>query len=169
MRGSGKTYASLQIAKHFKNVIYLDPAGVYKYQYHLPSYVVNPENKMAIRHALNYAFATQKFVVVDEADLFKFNKHEDLYKLVMVARNWGCGYLAITRAPANIDKGFINNATWSLIFATYERNAREYLYETYTLESPYELSVLTVEKHNFMLAHYEQIIRKNGKPVLFKF
>ncbi len=171
MRGSGKTYASIQIAKNFNgDALYIDPAGVYHYQYHLNSYVVNPANKLAIKSILNYAFSHHKFVVIDEADLFKFSKYEELYKLVMIARNWGCGYLAITRAPANIDKGFINNATWSLIFATYEKNAREYLYETFTFDSPYDLNALKVEDHTFFLAHYEEVIRdENGKPKLFKF
>ncbi len=170
MRGSGKTYASLQIAKNFKNVIYLDPAGVYHYQYHLHSYIVNPADKLKIKSILNYAFANHKFVVIDEADLFKFSKYEELYKLVMISRNWGCGYLAITRAPANLDKGFINNATWSFIFATYEKNAKEYLYETYTFDDINDLNLLKVEDHTFFLAHYEEIIKdEKGKPKLFRF
>jgi len=116
---------------------------------------------------LNWAFRNSAFVVIDEASEFPFERYGSIRALVMRARNWGCGYLAVTRAPADLRKPFIANASYSLIFRIYELNAMEYLRHNYDVTIP---ELRGVRDHFFLLARGEQIIRdSNRRPIYFTF
>jgi len=175
MRGSGKTYASVQLVKELMKktkVVILDPTGAYntyRDEFDLKRvavFEVDVLEEDKINSILSWAFKNQAFVVIDEASEFPFERYGSIRALVMRARNWGCGYLAITRAPAELRKPFIANASYSLIFRIYELNAMEYLRHNYdvTIE---ELRGL--RDHFFLLARGEQIVRENGKAVYFTF
>jgi DNA helicase HerA-like ATPase len=176
MRGSGKTYASVQLVKQLEKktkVVILDPTGAYK-QYKTQ---FNPErtavievdvlDEQKIESVLRWVFKNKAFVVVDEASEFPFEKYGVIRTLVMRARNWGCGYLAITRSPADLRKAWIANASYSLIFRVYELNALDYLSHNYYVE-PNEIRA--IKEHYFILAKGEEIIRdKQRNPIYFYF
>jgi len=176
MRGSGKTYASVQIVKALMRktkVVMLDPTGAY-HSYRdefdpkrVAIFEVDVLDEEKINSILNWAFQHSAFVVIDEASEFPFEKYGSIRALVMRARNWGCGYLGITRAPADLRKAWIANASYSLIFRIYELNAIDYLVHNYNVK-PEEIKSL--KEHYFLLARGEEIVRNpNGKPVYFKF
>jgi DNA helicase HerA-like ATPase len=176
MRGSGKTYASVQIVKELEKktrVIILDPTGAYLHY----KKEFNPERTAVIEvdvldepkiwSVLKYSFDNKAFVVLDEASEFPFEKYGAIRTLVMRARNWGCGYLAITRSPADLRKAWIANASYSLIFRVYELNALDYLSHNYYVE-PNEIRA--IKEHYFILAKGEEIIRdKQRNPIYFSF
>ena len=175
MRGSGKTYASVQIVKELMKktkVVILDPTGVYQgYKNQFDSkrvavFEVDVLDEERINSVLSWAFKNRAFVVIDEASEFPFERYGSIRALVMRARNWGCGYLAISRAPAELRKPFIANASYSLIFRIYELNAMEYLRHNYDVTIP-ELRGL--RDHFFLLARGEEIVRENGKAIYFTF
>jgi len=175
MRGSGKTYASVQLVKELMKktkVVILDPTDVY--QSYLNEFntknvaviSVDVQDEDRINAVLEWAFKNKAFVVIDEASEFPFEKYGMIRALVMRARNWGCGYIGITRAPADLRKAWIANASYSLIFKLYELNALDYLTHNYDIK-PEEIR--SIKEHYFILAKGESIVRNNGKPIYFKF
>jgi len=176
MRGSGKTYASVQIVKQLMQktkVVILDPTGAYQNYINefdlkrVAVFEIDVLDEDRINTILKWAFSHQAFVVVDEASEFPFEKYGMIRALVMRARNWGCGYLGITRAPADLRKAWIANASYSLIFRIYELNAIDYLVRNYNVK-PEEIKSL--KEHYFLLAKGEEIVRdSSGKPLYFKF
>jgi len=176
MRGSGKTFASVQLVKELMEktkVVILDPTGAYrtyKREFNpdmVAVFEVDVLDESKINSILRWAFRNEAFVVVDEASEFPFEKYGSIRALVMRARNWGCGYMAITRAPADLRKPWIANASYSLIFRIYELNALEYLRRNYDVTID-ELRGL--RSHYFLLAKGEEIIRdSNGRVVYFTF
>jgi len=176
MRGSGKTYASVQIVKQLMEktkVVILDPTGAYQNYINefdlkrVAIFEIDVLDEERINTILKWAFNHSAFVVVDEASEFPFEKYGMIRALVMRARNWGCGYLGITRAPADLRKAWIANASYSLIFRIYELNAIDYLVRNYNVK-PEEIKSL--KEHYFLLAKGEEIVRdSSGKPIYFKF
>jgi len=176
MRGSGKTYASVQIIKAMMGktrVVILDPTGAYNtYRDEFDSkrvaiFEVDVLDESRINSVLNWVFRNSAFVVVDEASEFPFERYGSIRALVMRARNWGCGYLGITRAPADLRKPWIANASFSLIFRIYELNALEYLRHNYDVTIN---ELRGIRGHFFLLARGERVVRdENGKAVYFTF
>jgi len=176
MRGSGKTYASVQIVKELMNktkVVILDPTGVYNGYKHefdpkkVAVFEVDVLDEERINSILSWAFKNRAFVTIDEASEFPFERYGMIRALVMRARNWGCGYLATTRAPADLRKPFIANASYSLIFRIYELNAIDYLTHNYYV-TPEEIRA--IRDHQFILAKGEEIVRdSNKRPIYFTF
>ena len=176
MRGSGKTYASVQIVKELMSktrVVILDPTGVYqsyKNQFdpkRVAIFEVDVLDEERINTILSWAFKNSAFVTIDEASEFPFERYGSIRALVMRARNWGCGYLATTRAPADLRKPFIANASYSLIFRIYELNAIDYLTHNYYV-TPEEIRA--IRDHQFILAKGEEIVRdSNKRPIYFTF
>jgi len=176
MRGSGKTYASVQLVKKLMQktkIVILDPTGVYRiYKKEfdpkkVATFEVDVLDEDKINSVLNWAFKNKAFVVIDEASEFPFEKYGSIRALVMRARNWGCGYIAITRAPAELRKPFIANATFSFIFRIYELNAIDYLTHNYYVKAE---EIRAIKDHEFILARGEEIVRdKNGKVIYFTF
>jgi DNA helicase HerA-like ATPase len=177
MRGSGKTYASVQLVKEIEKktkVVILDPTDVYQqYKNEFDSkrvavISVDVLDEQRIESVLGWAFKNKAFVVLDEASEFPFEKYGSIRALVMRARNWGCGYLGITRAPADLKKAWIANASYSLIFRIYELNALDYLCHNYDVKPD---EIRTLKEHYFILARGETVIRERegGNPVYFRF
>jgi DNA helicase HerA-like ATPase len=176
MRGSGKTYASVQLVKELMRktkVVILDPTDIYQNYINEfdPQKVaiipVDVQDEAKINSVLNWAFKNRAFVVIDEASEFPFEKYGSIRALVMRARNWGCGYIGITRAPADLRKAWITNASYSLIFQIYELNAIDYLTHNYDVKAD---EIRSLKNHYFLLAKGESIIRdEKGKPIYFKF
>jgi len=176
MRGSGKTYASVQIVKQLMGktkVVILDPTGAYQSYKNefdpkkVAIFEVDVLDEERINTILNWAFKHSAFVTIDEASEFPFERYGSIRALVMRARNWGCGYLAITRAPADLRKAFIANASYSLIFRIYELNALDYLTHNYYVSSE---EIRAIRDHYFILARGEEIVRDSKKrPVYFTF
>jgi hypothetical protein len=174
MRGMGKTYLSVKIAEKLAQkggyVLLIDPTGAYE-QYpelrrfkNLGIFEVDILEENKINAILSFAFSHKGFVIIDEASEFPFSKYGLLRDLVMRARNWGCGYLAISRASAELHKAYINNSTYTFIFYLRENNALKYLEQNLDVDRQ---EITSLKKYEFIIAYYSQIMRQDGKALVF--
>jgi ABC-type polar amino acid transport system ATPase subunit len=173
MGGSGKSYLASLLAKVYEKVgigyIALDPTGALKNTYNMKrAIVIDSYNDEAVNKALKFAFKRKLNVIVDEIDSFKYGKSTYLRHLIMRARNWNIGWIAIARQTSKVDKTIIANADYSFIFANYELNAVQYLTHNYLVTGS-ELAKLKKEDHTYYIAKASEILRdKSGNPIIFK-
>lgn len=125
-RGAGKTTLAKFIIKSVPyQVVILDCMGRYrdlqKYQNRIAVYPVNPYQPQTYEQILEKCYLHGNlWVVIDEIDQYPFLKAGNLQKLVNVARNWGIGYLVVSRDTAYIHKAWLRNSNYSFIFYHFE-------------------------------------------------
>jgi len=168
--GSGKTYLAKEIVrknKAYKFVI-IDILGNYQdlaKQENVYHFVIDPLDEETLNRIIKAGLSESAFFVIDEFHSFPFLKYKNLRYLILVGRNYGSGWLAITQFPALVPKSVIGNANLSFIFANYEKNVVKYLSSTYDIS---EEELRALQGHEFYIAHYSDVMRDSeNRPIKF--
>ncbi len=178
-RGSGKTYLlSYLVKKSPYRWLIVDPVASVRRTGMLAGVggggrarrrvaVVEPDILDAdlVDSSIRKAFGMGLNVAVDELSEFPYSKYGSIRELVMRARNYGVGWIGVSRATSELHKSIINNADYVFVFRSFEPRFVEYLRE-YTDVSVEELR--GAPRYAFLIIREGDVIRKNGKAVYFR-
>lgn len=148
-RRSGKSnlIAYLIQTLHLDFVI-LDVVGNLRFlkdQSNVVYYSVDPDNEEQLNQILRASAG--KTIIVDEADLYSWNRHNFLNRILQIGRNYGIGFWVSARRPANLSKNLLSNCDLALIFSYREPRDVEYLDSwlasgiDYTIKEPFTFRV----------------------------
>jgi len=157
-RGIGKTTLAKTLIDMNGQLNYLiiDILGNYS-QYKNKYKVLNisPLETSKFDRALIFAMDKQMFTVLDEVDRFDYDSYLSYY--VNIGRNYGTGWIAIARRPANLSKDFVTNADYTFLAKTTQRRDVEFITHSYDV-SVDELANL--QEHEFLLFKHDDLLRK---------
>lgn len=165
-RGNGKSTLAAALMPGLappEETVLIDPQGTLAVKLQIPR--ENPAiNDTAVEEVLApyLAEAEQtgigRFFAFDEFDLYCTpvgylgGRDGSIYKLINVARGWGCGTLAICRGSSQVAKNYIANADLLFVGRTNEPNAIKYLRELFgnTSGLDYDELLRTLPPHVFL-------------------
>ena len=116
---------------------------------------ISPIEKSKLDMALIKAMDKGKFVVMDEIDRFQYD--HILSYFVNIGRNYGSGWIAIARRPANLSKDFITNADYTFIAKTTQMRDVEFIKASYDIDAD---MLASLNEHEFYLFKHDDLIKK---------
>jgi len=154
MRGAGKTTLAKALIKQNKHLKYLivDVVGNYGgFAKKYPVLRIANVEKAKLDKALIKAMDRGRFAVLDEIDRFKYD-HVLAY-FVNIGRNYGSGWIAIARRPANLNKDFITNAAYTFIARTTQMRDVEFIRASYDVSAE---ELASLKEYEFYMFHYDK-------------
>jgi len=157
-RGIGKTTLARALIQHNPQLSYIIIDIIGNYQDFASKYEVlriSPVEKSKLDWALIKAMDKGKFVTMDEIDRFQYD--HILSYFVNIGRNYGSGWIAIARRPANLNKDFITNANYTFIAKTTQARDVEFIRASYDIDAD---MLASLNEHEFYLFHHDDLIKK---------
>jgi len=157
-RGIGKTTLARALISQNPGLKYLivDVIGNYedfkdKYEVVRIANVERSKMDMALIRAMDKGM----FAVLDEVDRFQYD--HVLSYFVNIGRNYGSGWIAIARRPANMSKDFISNANYTFIAKTTQKRDVEFIRASYDIDAD---DLAALNEYEFYLFHHEDLEKK---------
>jgi hypothetical protein len=116
---------------------------------------ISSVERARLDRALIWAMDRGYFAVLDEIDRFKYD-HVLAY-FVNIGRNYGSGWIAVARRPANLNKDFISNADYTFIAKTTQVRDVQFIRSSYDVAAE-ELAAL--REYEFLMFHHDTRVGK---------
>jgi predicted AAA+ superfamily ATPase len=157
-RGIGKTTLARALIMQNPGLRYLIVDVIGNYEDFKSKYEVlriSPVERSKFDMALIRAMDRGMFAVLDEVDRFQYDHILSYY--VNIGRNYGSGWIAIARRPANLSKDSITNANYTFIAKTTQKRDVEFIRASYDIDAD---DLAALGEHEFYLFHHDDLIKK---------